>query len=367
MPIDTIKLLLYICKVNTKPNTMTRKSKRIIATLFITLSILGLAVAGSAYHLFFAPQFHPEGNTYIYIDRDDTADSVYHQIQATGASPTAILGFKWMAHFREYPRHLHTGRYVIKPGDDVYHLFSRLFRGYQSPINLTIGAVRTLDRIAQSAGRRLMIDSAEVAQAINDTTMQKKLGYTPRTMPCLFIPNTYEVYWNITPVQLIERMQKEHDRFWNKDKLRQAESIGLTPVEVCTLASIVDEETNNRAEKPMVAGLYLNRLHINMPLQADPTVKFAVGDFTLRRITNAHLRTESPYNTYLYAGLPPGPIRIASTDGIEAVLNATKHSYLYMCAKEDFSGTHNFAATLSEHNRNARKYWKALNERKIFK
>ena len=162
-------------------------------------------------------------------------------------------------------------------------------------------------------------------------------------------------------------MQQEHNKYWNDDRLALAQKLNMTPDQVATLASIVEEETNNGPEKPIVAGLYLNRLKRGIPLQADPTVKFALQDFGLRRITNEHLKYESPYNTYLNAGLPPGPIRIPSKQGLESVLNYTQHDYIYMCAKEDFSGTHNFATTLSEHMRNARKYWNALNERKIFK
>ena len=162
-------------------------------------------------------------------------------------------------------------------------------------------------------------------------------------------------------------MKKEHNRFWNQSRRAKADSLSMTPVEVAILASIVEEETNNRQEKPMVAGLYINRLRIGIPLQADPTVKFALQDFSLRRITNAHLNFPSPYNTYLNVGLPPGPIRIPSPAGIDAVLNYARHNYIYMCAKEDFSGTHNFASTYAEHMQNARKYWNMLNKRKIFK
>ncbi|MBD9092306.1 MAG: endolytic transglycosylase MltG [Bacteroides oleiciplenus] len=345
---------------------MKKKTKRILIGGLITLLLIGAACTGTVYYYLFYPQFHPQKTTYIYIDRDDTIDSIYNKVKTQG-HPKNITGFLWMAQWRDYSSNIHTGRYAIRPEENVYHVFSRLYRGYQEPTNLTIGNVRTLDRLARNVGKQLMVDSAEIAVVMNDSTFQKKLGYTKETLPSLFIPETYQVYWNMSVKDFFERMQKEHEKFWNQDRLAKATAIGMTPEEVSTLASIVEEETNNNEEKPMVAGLYINRLHKNMPLQADPTIKFALQDFGLRRITNEHLNVHSPYNTYLNAGLPPGPIRIPSPIGIDAVLNYAKHDYIYMCAKEDFSGTHNFASNYVEHMKNARKYWNALNERKIFK
>ncbi|WP_297329504.1 endolytic transglycosylase MltG [uncultured Bacteroides sp.] len=345
---------------------MEKKTKKILLGIFALLLLIGISSAGALYYYLFAPQFHPEKITYIYIDRDDTADSLYNQVKSKG-HPKHFTGFLWMAKFRKLPLNIHTGRYAIRPGDNVYHVFNRLYRGYQEPMNLTIASVRTIDRLARSVGNQLMIDSAEIAQKMNDSVFQQKLGYKKETMACLFIPETYQVYWDMSVEAFFDRMQKEHQKFWNRERLDKATAIGMTPEEICTLASIVEEETNNNPEKPMVAGLYLNRLHKDMALQADPTIKFALQDFGLRRITNAHLTIDSPYNTYQNLGLPPGPIRVPSPIGLDAVLNYTKHDYLYMCAKEDFSGTHNFASNYSDHMKNARKYWNALNERKIFK
>lgn len=345
---------------------MDKKKKKILIGGLVSLVLIGFICTGTIYYFLFAPQFHPQKTTYIYIDRDDTIDSIYNKVKNQG-HPTSFKGFLWMAKYRDYPRNIHTGRYAIHPGENVYHVFSRLYRGYQDPINLTIGSVRTLDRLARSIGKQLMIDSAEVAKVMNDSLFQHKLGYNKETIPCLFIPETYQVYWDMSVTDLFERMQKEHQKFWNQERLNKATAIGMTPTEVCTLASIVEEETNNNPEKPMVAGLYINRLHSDMPLQADPTIKFALQNFGLRRITNAHLSVDSPYNTYRNLGLPPGPIRIPSPIGLDAVLNYVKHDFIYMCAKEDFSGTHNFASNYADHMKNARKYWNALNERKIFK
>ena len=294
---------------------MNKKRKNIFFSILAIILFIGIAGSGIVYYYLFYPQFHPNKTTYIYIDRDDTTDSIFNKIKKQG-NPHNFDGFKWMAHFREFSKNIHTGRYAIKPGDNAYHLYSRLSRGYQTPVNLTIGSVRTLDRLARSIGKQLMIDSTEIATALYDPAFQEKMGYTKATMPCLFIPETYQVYWDISIEDFFARMKKEHNKFWNEDRCLKAKTIGMTPEEVCTLASIVEEETNNNDEKPMVAGLYINRLHTGMPLQADPTIKFALQDFSLRRITNQHLSIQSPYNTYLNTGLPPGPIRIPFPKGL---------------------------------------------------
>ena len=230
---------------------------------------------------------------------------------------------------------------------------------------LTIPESRTMDRLAGSLSRKLMVDSTVLAICLQDNDFCQRYGCDTSTIACLFVPNTYEVYWNTSIDNLMERMQKEHKHFWNDERTKKASAIGLTPNEVCTLASIIDEETANNAEKPMIAGMYLNRIQKGMPLQADPTIKFALKNFALKRIYHDMLFIDSPYNTYRKEGLPPGPIKIASIAGIDAVLNRVAHNYLYMCAKEDFSGTHNFAVSYSDHLRNAARYSKALNERGI--
>ena len=343
---------------------MKKKKRNILLSILIGAFLLCAVAGGTFYYYLFAPQFHPSKTVYIYVDRDDTADSIYHKIKEFG-HVNKFTGFQWMAKYKDFDQNIHTGRYAIRPNDNVYHVYSRFSRGYQEPMNLTIGSVRTLDRLARSIGKQLMIDSAEIASQLFDSTFQAQMGYTNITLPSLFIPETYQVYWDMSVDEFFKRMKDEHERFWNKDRLSQATAIGMTPEEVSTLASIVEEETNNNEEKPMVAGLYINRLHQDMPLQADPTIKFALQDFGLRRITNEHLKVNSPYNTYKYAGLPPGPLRIPTIKGLNSVLNHTKHKYLYMCAKEDFSGRHNFAVTLAEHNRNANRYRAELNRRRI--
>ena len=341
---------------------MNKRNKKILVSTLLTAILLGIAGIAHIYYYFFAQPFQITDTTYIYIDRDDDVDSVYHKIIDAG-NPKQMHGFESLVRYQGY--NVKTGRYAIKPTDNMRYLHRRLSMGYQTPIKLTVGSVRTLDRISRNTARQLMVDSCEIANILNDTAYISKLGYTKETLPALFIPNTYEVYWNISAEDFIQRMVKEHKAFWNEKRLKQAEAIGLTPIEVATLASIVEEETANQAEKPMVAGLYINRLKKGMLLQADPTVKFSLQEFGLKRILFKHLEVDSPYNTYKYAGLPPGPIRIPSYQGLESVLNYTKHNYIYMCAKEDFSGTHNFAVTSAQHAANARKYQQALNRRGI--
>lgn len=301
---------------------------------------------------------------YVYIDDNDDLDSVVCKLSPVG-SPHALVALTTLLRHSGYDSQVRTGRYAVHPDDGVIRIFRRLKNGQQTPLMLTIPESRTMCQLAGALSRKLMLDSTTIACTLIDSIYCAQLGYTIETIPALFVPNTYEVYWNMSIDNLLSRMKKEHDAFWTTERQKLAQSVGLTPDEVCTLASIVDEETANTAEKPMIAGMYMNRLKEGMPLQADPTVKFALGDFSIRRIRHGMLATESPYNTYKYEGLPPGPIKIASIKGIDAVLNYTAHNFLYMCAKEDFSGTHNFAATYKEHLQNAARYANALNERGI--
>lgn len=343
---------------------MDRKKRNILWIIILLIVLAGAGGAGTIYYYFFAKQFQLSKTTYIYIDRDDNLDSVYHKIIRAG-KPKSMFGFQYLAEKEHYGNEIRTGKYAINPGDNMRYLYRRLSMGYQTPVNLTVPSVRTLDRMVRAVSRQLMIDSVDIAKLISDSAYYTGMGYSKETLPSLFIPNTYEVYWNMSADAFMKRMQKEHAAFWNEERRKKAESIGLTPEEVSTLASIVEEETANGPEKPMVAGLYMNRLKKGMLLQADPTVKFGLQEFGLRRILFKHLEVDSPYNTYKYPGLPPGPIRIPSIQGLESVLNHAQHNYIYMCAKEDFSGTHNFAATLSQHMANARRYQQALNRRKI--
>ena len=344
---------------------MKIKKKHYIIGAIAALLLVGSIYAYTLYRQVNAPLLKEGQATHIlFIDSSDNSDSVFAKLSDI-STESGMKGLRLLASHYDYT--VRTGRYVIEPGKTALDVFRQLRNGQQSPVMLTVPESRTTSLLAGRLAQKLMLDSATIAQALadNDFCRQWGEGYDTCTIAALFVPNTYEVYWNLSLKSFMERMVKEHDNFWNNDRRQKAQALGLTANEVCTLASIVDEETANNSEKPMIAGMYLNRLKENMPLQADPTVKYALKDFALRRILHKHLTADSPYNTYKNTGLPPGPIKIASIKGIDAVLNAVKHNYLYMCAKEDFSGTHNFAATYREHLQNAARYAKALNERGI--
>ena len=323
----------------------------------------GIIVVLALYHIL-VPISKLEETHFLYIDADDTPDSVCHKLTPI-ANRHALSGLMTLLRHSNYAENMHTGRYEVEPSTTTFRLFKNLKNGRQTPLMLTVPSVRTTERLAAELSRKLMLDSAEIATALADSSICRKYDLDTATVISMFIPNTYEMYWNIGLESFLNRMKKECDAFWTAERQEKADRTGLTREEVITLASIIDEETANNAEKPMIAGMYINRLRRNMPLQADPTVKFALKKFELRRIYNRQLAFDSPYNTYRNVGLPPGPIRIPSVAGIDAVLNFKEHDYLYMCAKEDFSGTHNFAATYAEHLQNALKYTRALNERGI--
>lgn len=345
------------------------KSKR--KRYLIPAAVCLLVIIGMTYYYFFASFSAKTGTQYVYVDADDNIDSVYSKLEPL-ATHHGICAFKTLSRHSKYPSNIREGRYEVGGSIGTLTLFRHMKNGMQSPVSLTVPSVRTMDKLAAALGEKLMADSAAFEQAFSNDSLIGKLGYDSLTLPALFIPNTYEIYWNISPEKFLERMKKENDNFWTADRKQKARQLGLTPTEVITLASIVDEETANNQEKPMVAGMYYNRLNFRdaeypkgMPLQADPTIKFALKKFDIKRIYHNMLTTNSPYNTYKNVGLPPGPIRIPTVAGIDAVLNLAHHDYLYMCAKEDFSGTHNFARTYAEHKQNAARYARALNERGI--
>lgn len=337
------------------------------SVVFIILAVIALAAGGVFVYIksFLDAEFRIKDTVYIYVDADKNFDAVLEQIDTT-AHVSDLKAFKRLATYMKYPDNMKTGRYAVTSDMSIQEVISELKGGHQSPVKLKFNNIRTKEDLAKRLASQLMITEEELMNIFNNEENCSKLGFTTETIACMFIPNTYEVYWDVSLDRFLKRMKDEYSRFWTGERETKANNVGITPVEVSILASIVEEECYFSDEYPIVARLYLNRLRSGQLLQADPTVKFAVGDFSLKRILFEHLQVESPYNTYKHIGLPPGPIRVASIKGIDAVLNPAEHNYLYMCAKEDFSGRHNFAVTHAEHIRNANRYRAALNQRKIY-
>jgi len=299
---------------------------------------------------------------WLYIPAGSDQSSVHDSLCAAVGDRIGGRAYSIWSHVADNQAKAH-GAYVIDTGTTAKEIARRLVRGAQTPVTLTFNNVRTLDQLAERVGNRLELSADEFLAACD--SVLPAAGFRTPEYPAAFLPDTYEFYWTSTPQSVVERLLGYRNKFWTEERRGQAAAIGLSPVKVATLASIVEEETNSLAERPTVARLYLNRLNRDMLLQADPTVKWAVGDFSLRRITAKHLGVDSPYNTYKYKGLPPGPIRMPERATLEAVLSAPRHDYIYMCAKEDFSGTHNFASDFATHQRNASRYQSALNHRNI--
>lgn len=337
---------------------------KIIIVVFAIAFILAGVRAYQLFNFIFKENVKSEGA--ILIPRNATFKQVTDSLQKHDIL-IDYKAFKWVANRKKYPENIKPGYYSFRKQTTTNQLVNMLISGNQQAVRLTFNNVRTFNQLAAIAARYIEPDSVSILNTLTAAGIEEKYGFSKATFPCMFIPNTYEIYWTTNPQEFIARMQTEYRRFWNADRLAKAASKNLKPEEICILASIVQEETVKADEKARVAGLYLNRIKRGIPLQADPTVKYALGDFSIRRVLTQHLKTDSPYNTYLHAGLPPGPINFPEISSIQAVLNAESHEYLYMCAKEDFSGYHNFSKTLAGHNQNARKYQQALNRNKIWK
>lgn len=296
--------------------------------------------------------------------------SSYEQVLDTLESNLNIKNLKvfgWIAKKKNYPSLIKPGRFVIGNNLSYNGLINLLRSGRQTPVKITFNNVRTLNQLAGKIGKQIEADSSEIISFLSDESNYSSDGFNKENIISLFIPNTYEIYWNTDALKLYTRMLKEYRLFWNELRIAKAKEKNLNPVEVAILASIIDDEVVKPTEKPIIAGVYINRLKRGIPLQACPTIKFALNDFTITRVLKKYLLVDSPYNTYRHNGFPPGPIGCPTIEGIDAVLNAEKHDYLYFAAKADFSGYHNFSRTLSEHNHYAALYQKELDKRKIFR
>lgn len=275
------------------------------------------------------------------------------------------VSFAFLSKLMKYQELVKPGRYEVQKNMSNLDAVRMLRNGLQMPIKVVVNPVRLKKDFVEKVSPHFEMQAKDLTIALEDTSLHREFDFSSETILCLFLPNTYEFYWNTSAEEFMRKMHEEYKKFWNEERLAKAKKLNLTATEVAILASIVQAETQKNDEKPRVAGVYINRLKKGTLLQADPTVVYAVGDFTLKRVLNKHLKVDSPYNTYKYKGLPPGPINLPSIASIEAVLNYEKHEYLFFCAKEDFSGYHSFAKTNAEHEANARRYRQALNERGI--
>lgn len=343
------------------------KKTKIYLIVIITFSVLLTSLSFYFYQAFFSPN--------ALVDQEEPyllkipSNATFQQVSDSLYSNEIIndlITFSFVAKVLKYQETVKPGLYTIPVKTNNLNLVRLLRSGDQTPVKVTFNNVRTKEDLAEKITRNLEINENQFLKLVMDSVYIRKFGFEEETIISMFIPNTYEVWWNTSPENLFDRMYREYENFWTESRTEKARNLGLNQVEVSTLASIVQAETQKSDERARVAGVYMNRLRINMPLQADPTLVFAIGDFSIKRVLNVHKEIESPYNTYKYAGLPPGPINLPEISALDAVLNYENHQYLYFCAKDDFSGYHAFATNLADHMNNARRYQNALNKAKIY-
>jgi UPF0755 protein len=338
------------------------KSKKIIVGLVIVIIIA--AVAGFFYYQkYFSPNV-TANQEYLYIHTNATYADVYKTICDKRIVKDSS-SFNSAAKGMNYPSRVKPGRYHLEEGMTNRRLINMLASGAQEAVHVSFHNLRQKTDFAGFISKKLEIDSVAMLRLLDSSQFVSQYGFTTDNVYAVFIPNTYDIYWNTSPEKFFKRMYANYQSFWTADSKQRAAEINLSPAQVSVLASIVDAEALHDEEMPTIAGLYLNRLRIGMKLESDPTLIFALHDFTIKRVLNRDKIINSPYNTYLHTGLPPGPIMMPSVNALNAVLDYRKSDYIYMCAKEDFSGNHNFAATLAEHNINAAKWRHALDEKNI--
>lgn len=335
-----------------------KPSKRLV--IFLVLSILLISFAFYAFQICYSPNvLVGKENRLLVIEEDATFKSIQKTLHE-GDYVQDLISFSFLARLTGYDEHIKPGRFVLRANMTNLQALNLLRSGQQEPVRITFNNVRVMADLSEKVTRNLGMTPAQFEAAVVKFALNNEYGFNKDNVMAMFIPNTYEVYYNVSPDALIRRLHQEYENFWTEERQQKAKEVGLTPIEVSILASIVQAETIKQTEAPIIAGLYLNRLRKGIALQADPTLVFAVGDFSLKRVLNEHKEIDSPYNTYMYAGLPPGPINMPTIASLEAVLNYTKSDYYYMCAKEDFSGNHNFTKDYQEHLRNAARYQRAL-------
>lgn len=343
------------------------KRWKVVLLLAAVILVFGALLGRWAWNELVGPSTRfTEDSRLLYIRTGAGLDVVVDSLLVLGAVRDEAR-FRWLAERKNYQGRIKPGRYRIRKGMSMNELVNMLRAGEQEPVMVTFSNVADLRELAVRVSASLEPDSTAFLEAFHDNELQRSVGLNDATIISLFIPDTYEFWWTTTPEQFIARMRREHEAFWTEERLARAKLKGMTPVEVATLASIVQAETIKMDDAPRIAGVYLNRLRIGMPLQADPTLKFALGLRGVNRILNEDKQVDSPYNTYRRTGLPPGPINMPEARFINAVLDAEKHDHLYFCARADMSGYSEFARSYDQHLVNARKYQKALDQRGIYR
>jgi len=339
--------------------------KKILLTIFFILILAGAGVVYYLYRQILAPNVSvTKENEFVYLPTGSTFSQVVDSLHASGMLQN-VASFQWVAERMGYPEKVKPGKYQLRDGMNNRELVQLLRSGKQVPVKLIFNNIRTKSDLAGKISRQLEVDSLQLLQLLNDSAVLSPLGFNTENILCMFIPNTYEVYWNMSAEKFFKKMDTEYESFWNKTRLQKAKDEGLTPIQVSVLASIVQSETSRNSEKSTIAGVYMNRLRKNWKLEADPTLIYAMNDFSIKRVLNEYKEIDSPYNTYKYFGLPPGPICLPEISSLEAVLNFSSHDYMYFCAREDLSGYHSFASDLKTHMLNARRYQTELNRRNI--
>lgn len=341
-------------------------SKKKILIPLIVFSTLLSTSSVYIYQMLFSPNFLINQPDKMILIKDETNFKELTNQLIEDTLLNDVISFSFLSKIMKYSDNVKQGAYRVKMNMSNYDLISMLRAGNQTPINITFSYSRKINDLAQKISQKLKMSEKDLMDFINKNGFDN-YGFDNQNIIGMFLPDTYEVYWDITPKNLLDKMKKEYDKFWNSERTKKLERINLSKNEVITLASIVASETNKIDEADRIAGVYINRLKKNMLLQADPTLIYAANDFSIRRVLNKHKKIKSPYNTYRNKGLPPGPIRLSPKKYIDAVLNYEDHRFIFFCAKDDFSGYHEFAITLSEHNKNARKFQRALNKRNIYK
>jgi len=343
-----------------------KKIKRTLWVIVGVLALISLALGWKIYQKIFTPNVHtPErGPSYLFIPTGSDINDVMMILDENKLLRNEE-SFLFTAKQLKYDKNIKPGRYLLNDGMSNKDLISLLRSGRQSPLNLVFNNIRTKDQLAERVAQQIEAKSSSILNLMDDKDYISEFGFNTDNILCMFIPDTYEMYWNTSADQFIRKMYAEYKKFWNDNRLDKASRTGYSPIQISILSSIVQQESNQSDEKPLIAGVYINRLEKDWKLEADPTLVYALGDFSIKRVLSVHKDIDSPYNTYKYKGLPPGPICLPTKNSLEAVLNYSKHTYMYFCAKEDFSGYHNFASNYLQHLINARKFQRALNKRGI--